>query len=84
MAFDRYLYLNILYSIYMTNLDEYRIPTMQKYNTNFLTLEQQFNLRKVADQTKALSQQQAQELIVELQRQIMIKDNLYKEIMRHE
>ena len=57
---------------------------MQKYNTNFLTLEQQFNLRKVADQTKALSQQQAQELIVELQRQIMIKDNLYKEIMRHE
>lgn len=57
---------------------------MQKYNTNFLTLEQQFNLRKVADRTKALSQQQAQKLVVELQRQIMIKDNLYKEIMRHE
>ena len=57
---------------------------MNKHNANSLTLEQQFNLRKVADQTKALSQQQAHELIVELQRQIMIKDNLYKEITKHE
>lgn len=57
---------------------------MKEYNANSLTLEQQFNLRKVADQTKALSQQQAQELIVELQRQLMIKDNLYKQIIKHE
>lgn len=57
---------------------------MKEYNANSLTLEQQFNLRKVADQTKALSQQQTQELIVELQRQLMIKDNLYKQIIKHE
>lgn len=57
---------------------------MKKYNASSLTLEQQFNLRRVADRTKALSQEQAQELIVELQRQIMIKDNLYKEIIKHE
>ena len=57
---------------------------MEEYNANSLTIEQQFNLRKVADQTKALSQQQAQELIVELQRQLMIKDNLYQQIIKHE
>ena len=49
-----------------------------------LTVEQQFHLRKLADQTKALSQQQAQELIVELQRQMMVKDNLYKQMIKHE
>lgn len=49
-----------------------------------LTIEQKFHLRKVADQTKALSQQQAQELIVELQRQLMMKDNLFKQMIKHE
>ena len=51
---------------------------------NNLTLEQQFHLRKIAEQTKALSQQQAQELIIELQRQMMMKDNLYKHLIGHE
>lgn len=51
---------------------------------NSLTIEQQFNLRKIADQTKVLSQEQAQELIVELQRQIMIKDNIYQKLIQHE
>lgn len=49
-----------------------------------LTIEQEFHLRKIADQTRALSQQQAHELIVELQRQMMIKDNLFKQIIKHE
>lgn len=53
-------------------------------NNNNLSLEQQFSLKRVASQAKALSPQQAQELIVELQRQIMIKDNLYKELIKHE
>lgn len=57
---------------------------MEDYSTNSLTLEQQFNLRKVADRTKSLSQQQAQELIIELVRQLMVKDNLYKQIIKHE
>lgn len=51
---------------------------------NTLTIEQKFHLRKIADQTKSLSQQQAQELIVELQRQMMMKDNLFKKLMKHE
>ena len=49
-----------------------------------LTIEQKFHLRRLADQTKALSQEQAQELIVELQRQMMVKDNLYKQMIKHE
>lgn len=51
---------------------------------NSLSMEQQFNLRKIADQTKSLSQEQAQELVIELQRQIMIKDNIYKKLIQHE
>lgn len=47
-----------------------------------LTVEQQFHLRKIADQTKALSQEQAQELIVELQRHMMMKDNLFKQMIK--
>ncbi len=53
-------------------------------NQNKLTLEQEFSLRKIATQAKALSRQQAQELIVELQRQMMMKDNLYKQLIKHE
>ena len=51
---------------------------------NKLTLEQEFSLKKIAAQTKTLSQQEAQELIIELQRQMMVKDNLYKQIIKHE
>ena len=51
---------------------------------NKLTLEQEFSLRKIATQAKALSRQQAQELIIELQRQMMMKDNLYKQLIKHE
>jgi hypothetical protein len=51
---------------------------------NYLSLEQEFSLKKIATQAQALSQQQAQELVVELQRQIMIKDNLYKQLIKQE
>ncbi|MGL5796252.1 MAG: NblA/ycf18 family protein [Waterburya sp.] len=53
-------------------------------NQNNLSLEQEFSLKKIATQTQSLSQQQAQELIVELQRQMMIKDNLYKQLIKQE
>ena len=51
---------------------------------NNLTLEQEFSLKKIAAQTKNLSQQEARDLIVELQRQMMVKDNLYKQIIKYE
>ena len=55
---------------------------MSKRNT--LSLEQEFILKKTATQAKALTPSQAQEVIVELQRQIMIKDNLYKQLIKQE
>ena len=51
---------------------------------NSLSLEQEFSLKKISKQAQALSRQEAQELIVELQRQMMIKDNLYKQMIKHE
>lgn len=51
---------------------------------NHLSLEQEFSLRTISSKVKNLSRQQAQELVVELQRQMMIKDNLYKRLIKHE
>ncbi len=46
-----------------------------------LSIEQQFSLRRFADQVRTLSPEQAQDLSLELYRQMMLKDNLYEEIL---
>ena len=53
---------------------------MSGYNN--LTLEQELNLKKISERAKTLSYEQAQRLIIELQPQIMIKDNLYRELIK--
>lgn len=45
---------------------------------NELTLEQQFKLRQLTDEVKHLSLEKTQELIIEISRQSMCKENLYK------
>ena len=47
-----------------------------------LSLEQEFNLRRFSDQVRNLSREQAQDLLIELGRQMMIKDNLYKQLLQ--
>lgn len=47
-----------------------------------LSLEQQFNLKMYQDQVKALSQEQAQEVLLEVVRQMMIKDNVIRHLMK--
>ena len=47
-----------------------------------LSLEQEFDLRRFADQVRTLSPEQAQDLSLELYRQMMLKDNLYQEILK--
>ena len=47
-----------------------------------LSLEQKFELRIFADQVRTLSPEQAQDLSLELYRQMMLKDNLYQELLR--
>lgn len=48
-----------------------------------LTLEQQFKLEVLKDQVKTLSKEQAQEYLIEIFRQMMVKDNMIKKIMKN-
>jgi hypothetical protein len=47
-----------------------------------LSLEQQFSLRLFSEQVRQLSCEAAQDLLIELNRQMMIKDNLYRQLIR--
>ena len=47
-----------------------------------LSLEQEFDFRRFADQVSTLSPEQARDLSLELYRQMMVKDNLYRELLK--
>ena len=47
-----------------------------------LSLEQQFKLQVLREQVKGLSLEQAQEYLVEVLRQSMVKDNLMRHWMK--
>ena len=47
-----------------------------------LSIEQEFSLRRFADQVRTLSPEQMQDLSLELYRQMMLKDNLYEEMLQ--
>ncbi|MBW4684183.1 MAG: NblA/ycf18 family protein [Komarekiella atlantica HA4396-MV6] len=47
-----------------------------------LTLEQQFRLQNLKDQVKNLSREEAQEFLLEVLRQMMVKDNLVKHLIK--
>ncbi|MDY7021948.1 MAG: NblA/ycf18 family protein [Cyanobacteriota bacterium] len=51
-------------------------------NKNNLSLEQQFKLQLLREQVKGLSLEEAQEYLVEVLRQSMVKDNLMRQWMR--
>jgi len=48
-----------------------------------LSMEQQFKLQQIKNQAGNLSLKQAQEMVVEVMRQMMVKDNLVKELLRN-
>lgn len=48
-----------------------------------LTLEQQFKLQVLRDQVQELSREQAQEYLLEMFRQMMVKDNLVKHLIKN-
>ncbi|WP_404788643.1 NblA/ycf18 family protein [Altericista sp. CCNU0014] len=43
-----------------------------------LSLEQQFNIRAFAEQVKDLSREQAQDFLVDLYQQMVVKETMYK------
>ncbi|MEL6232214.1 MAG: NblA/ycf18 family protein [Cyanobacteria bacterium J06627_3] len=47
-----------------------------------LSLEQEFELRLLKEQVKQLSLNQAQDYVVEMMRQMMLKENLFKHLMK--
>lgn len=46
-----------------------------------LTIEQEFNIRAFSEQVKSLTKEQSQEFLVELYRQMMVKETYYKSFL---
>ncbi|MFW6359695.1 MAG: NblA/ycf18 family protein [Chroococcales cyanobacterium] len=49
-----------------------------------LTLEQKFSIRSFESQVEKMSRQQAQEFLVKLYEQMMVRENMYKEFLKYE
>jgi hypothetical protein len=45
-------------------------------------MEQQFNMKVYEDQVKNLSAEQAQDFLLEIMRQLMIKDNVIRHLIK--
>jgi len=49
-----------------------------------LSIEQQFNLRSFETQVEKMSREQAQQFLLKLYEQMMIRETMYKQILKHE
>ena len=49
-----------------------------------LSLEQKFNIRSFEMQVQRMSREQAQEFLVKLYQQMLARENMYKEFIKHE
>jgi Phycobilisome degradation protein nblA len=49
-----------------------------------LTLEQQFTIRSFATQVKDMSHEQAQDFLVKLYEQMVVREATYKELLKHQ
>lgn len=47
-----------------------------------LSLEQKFNLKLYEEQIKGLSQEESQKYLLEVLRQLMVKDNMLKHLLK--
>lgn len=47
-----------------------------------LSLEQQFNLKIYEEQVKGLSQEESQQFLLEVMRQLMVKDNVIRHLLK--
>lgn len=48
-----------------------------------LSLEQQFSIRSFETQVQQMSREQAQEFLVKLYEQMIMKENMYKAFIKH-
>ncbi|MFB8789755.1 MAG: NblA/ycf18 family protein [Potamolinea sp.] len=49
-----------------------------------LSLEQQFSIRSFETQVQKMSHEQAQDFLVKLYEQMMVRETMYKEFLKHE
>lgn len=49
-----------------------------------LTLEQQFNIRSFATQVEQMSHEQAQDFLIKLYEQMVVREATYKELLKHQ
>ena len=49
-----------------------------------LSLEQEFNLKSFADQVQHMSREQAQEFLILLHEQMIIREAMYRNFLMHE
>ncbi|HEY9905111.1 MAG TPA: NblA/ycf18 family protein [Candidatus Sericytochromatia bacterium] len=49
-----------------------------------LSLEQQFSIRSFQTQVEKMSREQAQDFLVKLYEQMMLRETMYKEFLKHE
>lgn len=49
-----------------------------------LSLEQQFNIRSFETQVQKMSHEQAQEFLVKLYQQMVMREATYKELLKHQ
>ena len=53
-------------------------------NSFELSLEQQFNIRSFEQQVQNMSREQALEFLVNLYRQMILQENSYKNLLKHQ
>lgn len=49
-----------------------------------LSLEQEFSIRSFQSEVQNMSQKQAQELLVKLYEQMLVRENMYKQFIKYE
>ncbi len=49
-----------------------------------LSLEQQFSIRSFQSQVQKMSREQAQEFLVKLYEQMLVRENMYKQFIKYE
>lgn len=52
--------------------------------SNKMSLEQKFNLRSFETQVEQMSREQAQEFLVKLYEQMIVRENMYREFIKHQ
>jgi predicted HD phosphohydrolase len=53
-------------------------------NQSELSLEQQFSVRSFESQVQQMSREQAQDFLVKLYEQMMVRENMYKQFLKHQ